>query len=112
MVVRETPWETAPTGVILKRMLRAVRNWIIANAQYHGEYHDNVMSFSDAERTASYVINKTYIHGVDEYNTYDSDGKAVSHQKFLVNIGKPKFRGAVNYTLPDNSLCFNMWFYR
>ena len=55
-------------------------------------------------------LTKTAQHFTEKEDIYDCQiTPASSHMTFKVRIGKPKFRGSGNYTLPTHSLVFNTY---
>ena len=88
----------------LRSKLLAVKTWLQRNARYQ----NNPLNDENALATATYYINKVDVKDVRRKTIYDHDEDEHRHYyTFRVTIGKPKFRGTVNYTLHQHSLLFN-----
>ena len=76
-----------------------VKKWLKSNINYHNQVH---MSNEELTKTAQ--------HFVEKEDIYDCQiTPASSHMTFKVRIGKPRFRGSGNYTLPTHSLVFSTY---
>lgn len=74
----------------------------------NAHYQNTRLSEEDAEATATYYVNKLDVHNVEKKFIYDhDDDEEYRSYTFQVKIGKPTFRGTVNYALPEHSLSFN-----
>lgn len=88
----------------LRSKLLAVKTWLQKNARYQ----NTEMNEENALATATYYINKVDVHNVRRVRQYDADDESYYfYYTFRVTVGKPKFRGTVNYTLHQHSLLFN-----
>ena len=79
------------------KLQNAVKSWILSNAHYQGDRMDR----TTAENTANAFLNKVHVYDIHD------DFEHNTEKIFKVYIGHPKFRGTVNYTLPEHSLRFN-----
>ena len=79
------------------KLQNAVKRWILSNAHYQGDRMDR----TTAENTANAFLNKVHVYDIQD------DFEHNTEKIFKVYIGHPKFRGTVNYTLPEHSLQFN-----
>jgi len=77
-----------------------VTEWIKANWIYQNK---SDWSHADARQFAATMMEKCDIHHTWEFINRDGQMR----KEFLVRVGKPQFRGTVNYTLPSHSLLFN-----
>ena len=77
-----------------------VTEWIKANWIYQNK---TGWDHKDARALAATIMEKCDVHHTWEFT--DRDGG--TRKEFLVRVGKPQFRGTVNYTLPSHSLLFN-----
>lgn len=81
----------------------AVASWLRQNARYQNQRITEAESID----TATHFINKLEIHDVQRHYFYDEDDTRIYYYTFRVKVGKPQFRGTVNYTLHQHSLVFN-----
>lgn len=77
-----------------------VTEWIKANWIYQNK---TGWDHKDARELAATLMEKCEIHHTWEF--INRDGQL--RKEFAVRVGKPQFRGTVNYTLPSHSLLFN-----
>jgi len=75
-----------------------IRKWLLMNARYH----DMSYTSNEAYDTARHYAEKLDIH--DMCTSRNSDNPSRPFASFRIRVGKPKFRGSVNYTLLPHSL--------
>lgn len=84
--------------------LLALAHWLESNARYQ----NNTMSKNESLDLATYYLEKLDVHSVRRLRYFDSEEDYhEDYYEFRVKVGKPKFRGTVNYTLHEHSLVFN-----
>jgi hypothetical protein len=79
-----------------------LKKWIRENAKYQ----NSSLRTSEVQNLADDMIGKLDIHHTSTYTVFREGTRRINNE-FLVRIGKPQFRGTVNYTLPSHSLLFN-----
>ena len=84
----------------LMKIKQYVTEWVKANWIYQNK---TGWDHKEAREFAAHLMEKCDIHHTWEFVNRDG----VKRKEFLVRVGKPKFRGTVNYTLPSHSLLFN-----
>ena len=88
----------------IRGKIKAITYYLMENARYQ----NTPLRQDEAEATATYYANKLDIHNCtrESYYDHDDDNEYLLY-KFEVKVGKPVFRGSINYTLPEHSLQFN-----
>ena len=84
----------------LENKILWVKRWLMKSASYHSL----PLSKDEALETARYYAAKLDIHRLIHIKR-TSDTR--SEYTFRVRVGKPRFRGTVNYTLLPHSLVLN-----
>lgn len=82
---------------------KAIKAWLLSNIAYQG----NVMTDNELEETSNYYAAKLDVYDVEYHKVPRSETRWNKYFTFKVRVGKPKFRGTVNYTLAPHSLLFN-----
>ena len=77
--------------------------WLTSNSHYQNQR----MTEAEVEETANYYAAKLDVYDVEYHKVPRTETRWNKYFTFKVRVGKPKFRGTVNYTLAPHSLLFN-----